>query len=291
MPARHSTGSATAAGVDAEDALGPAITHAERRADLLRRIAEGREAALALAEGQPLAALAEAAEGADLDALRAQIETHAAEAQEIMARREGQGAERRDAEELLARLGGVSGAAEAAQQRHDAAAAMGGQRPRRYARLHVAARLLRHGIDGFRQRQQGPLLERGGAHFAALTAGRYDRLLVGFERDEPELQVGRADGAELGVAALSEGTRDQLYLALRVAAIETYGASAEPLPLIGDDLLVHFDDTRAAAALRLLAGLGERMQTILFTHHHHLAELARAEIAGDRLAIHVLPGP
>ncbi|HEX4259592.1 MAG TPA: AAA family ATPase [Acetobacteraceae bacterium] len=280
-----------AAGVDAEDALEPAIARAERRADLLRRIAEAREAALALAEGQPLAALAEAAEGADLDALRAQIETHAAEAQEIMARREGQGAERRDAEELLARLGGVSGAAEAAQQRHDAAAAMGASL-QRYARLHVAARLLRHGIDRFRQRQQGPLLTRGGAHFAALTAGRYDRLLVGYGAgDEPELQVGRADGAELGVAALSEGTRDQLYLALRVAAIETYAVSAEPLPLIGDDLLVHFDDTRAAAALRLLAGLGERMQTILFTHHHHLAELARAEIAGDRLAIHVLPGP
>ena len=62
-----------------------------------------------------------------------------------------------------------------------------------------------------------------------------------------------ADGTECPVDALSDGARDQLYLALRAAAIEAHAARAEPLPFIADDLLVHFDDARAAAALDVLA--------------------------------------
>ena len=87
---------------------------------------------------------------------------------------------------------------------------------------------------------------------------------------------------------LSEGTRDQLYLALRVAAIESHIARAEPLPFVADDLLVNFDDNRAAAALRMLVELGRKTQVILFTHHDHLAALA-AVVPGA--AVLRLPGP
>jgi uncharacterized protein YhaN len=76
------------------------------------------------------------------------------------------------------------------------------------------------------------------------------------------------------VERLSEGTRDQLYLALRMAAVEAHAEGAEPLPFIADDLLASFDEVRAGAALERLATLGDRVQTILFTHHAHVAELA-----------------
>jgi uncharacterized protein YhaN len=87
------------------------------------------------------------------------------------------------------------------------------------------------------------------------------------------------------VEALSEGARDQLYLALRVAAIEGHVANAEPLPFIADDLLANFDDTRAAAAMALLSQLGRATQVILFTHHDHIATLAAQQtgVAVQRL--------
>ena len=75
------------------------------------------------------------------------------------------------------------------------------------------------------------------------------------------------------VAGLSEGTRDQLFLALRLALLER--RTAEPLPFIGDDLLASFDETRTLAMLRLLASAGIQRQMILFTHHRHVADLAR----------------
>jgi uncharacterized protein YhaN len=137
--------------------------------------------------------------------------------------------------------------------------------------------LLRAGIDRFRREQQGPLLGRAGTLFAQLTEGRYDRLGVDDTEDgKPRIVAFRPDGVECPAERLSEGTLDQLYLALRLAAIESYASRTEPLPFIADDLLANFDDRRARAAIRVLAEFGRVTQTILFTHHAHIAGMAES---------------
>ena len=78
----------------------------------------------------------------------------------------------------------------------------------------------------------------------------------------------------MNVDGLSEGTRDQLFLALRLALLEH--RVAEPLPFIGDDLLASFDEKRTAGTLALLSEFSRNRQVILFTHHLHVAELAAA---------------
>ena len=70
--------------------------------------------------------------------------------------------------------------------------------------------------------------------------------------DNVELAGIRQDGRRVTVAGMSDGTVDQLYLALRVAAIEDYLDHAEPMPFIADDLFINFDDKRAAAGFRVL---------------------------------------
>ena len=80
------------------------------------------------------------------------------------------------------------------------------------------------------------------------------------------------------VADLSEGERDQLFLALRLAAIEDHVTTAQPLPFVCDDILQTFDDDRAMAAMQALIQLSESVQVILLSHHRHLAVL------GQRLA-------
>jgi uncharacterized protein YhaN len=87
---------------------------------------------------------------------------------------------------------------------------------------------------------------------------------------------------------MSDGTRDQLFLSLRLAAIENYIASAEPLPFIADDLFVHFDDDRAAAGLDALIALGGLTQVLFFTHHQHLADLALQRGGGKTVYMHSL---
>ena len=64
-------------------------------------------------------------------------------------------------------------------------------------------------------------------------------------------------------AAMSCGTADQMYLALRLAMV--HRLLPEDAPLILDDALVNFDDDRAASAIRLLTAEAEKRQVILFT--------------------------
>jgi uncharacterized protein YhaN len=73
---------------------------------------------------------------------------------------------------------------------------------------------------------------------------------------------------------MSDGTMDQLYLALWVAAIEDYLDHAEPMPFIADDLFINFDDKRAAAGFRVLNELAKKTQVLFFTHLVDVAQKA-----------------
>jgi uncharacterized protein YhaN len=63
--------------------------------------------------------------------------------------------------------------------------------------------------------------------------------------------------------------------------LEDYSSRNEPAPLIVDDIFQTFDDERASAGLKALAGTAERFQTILFTHEMSVVEIAKREIGGD----------
>ena len=76
-----------------------------------------------------------------------------------------------------------------------------------------------------------------------------------------------------------------MYLALRLALLESYFAHNEPIPFIVDDILIRFDDDRAVAALKALARLSEHTQVIFFTHHDHLVQLAKENL-DDNFFIH-----
>lgn len=165
-----------------------------------------------------------------------------------------------------------TGAAAAAQEEQDALAAVA-DASERFIRDHVAARLLTLAIERYRDQHNDPIVARASRLFASLTGGRWEGIGVDYDQDPPRLAA-RREGATFGVSALSEGTRDQLFLALRIAAVEEHAGRATPLPFIADDLFVSFDETRTAAGLSALAELGERTQVIVFTHHRHVADCA-----------------
>jgi chromosome segregation protein len=83
---------------------------------------------------------------------------------------------------------------------------------------------------------------------------------------------------------LSEGARDQLYLALRLAFLEDYAGRSEAPPFIGDDLFSSFDDSRVAAGLRTLEQASGAIQPIIFTHHAHIVGIAQEHL-GERAQI------
>jgi uncharacterized protein YhaN len=161
-----------------------------------------------------------------------------------------------------------------------------------YLPLRLATLALARAARRYRDEHQAPVLSRASDLFARITGGGYADIRLA-EKDIYAVRGGAA-GRSVFQRQMSEGTNDQMYLALRLAALEhgheqtVDGRAVEPLPLILDDGLVHFDDDRTRAMLEVLADVAARMQVIVFTHHRGVVEIARAIHAGrpDAVFIH-----
>ena len=102
---------------------------------------------------------------------------------------------------------------------------------------------------------------------------------LSFDEDRRAHVTGlRPGGERVAVSGTSTGTADQLYLALRVASVEAPSKRTSPLPFVADDLFIDFDDARAASSLEVMGQVTEKTQVLLFTHHSHLVDIARAKL-------------
>ena len=108
--------------------------------------------------------------------------------------------------------------------------------------------------------------------------------VIDYDSEPFKLMGQRASGGLVGMEGLSEGTRDQLYLALRLAALELHLQHTAPIPLIADDLFINYDDARAKAGLQALAHLSQSTQVIFLTHHAHLVPVAQG-VLGEGLNV------
>ncbi len=159
-----------------------------------------------------------------------------------------------------------------------------------YVRLKLASMVLSQAIERYREKNQAPILKRSNKLFAHMTLGSFEGLRLEFNEKGDAVLVGvRPGGNEIvSVEGMSDGTADQLYLAVRLASLEAYIDKNEPMPFIVDDILIKFDDERSVATLQVLARLSERTQVIFFTHNRHLVELAEKHVDGSVLFMHSL---
>jgi uncharacterized protein YhaN len=190
--------------------------------------------------------------------------------------------------ERLRAMDGRSDAARAAQEAQERLGSLR-ENTRRYLSLRLAAKILRTEVEKYREKSQGPVLKRAGELFASLTQGFFTGLEPDYSAGDQPILVGvRENKEKVALTGMSDGTQDQLYLALRLASLEHFMAGGMALPLLVDDALVNFDDHRARAALHLIAGLVKTTQVIFFTHHRHMVQLARETIDDEILHVREL---
>jgi uncharacterized protein YhaN len=186
----------------------------------------------------------------------------------------------KDAEQERDKIHGQADAASAEAQRQEALAHMADV-TQRFIKVHMGAQLLRWSIERYRDEKRGPLLERASEIFSILTLGSFKTLQIDYEGDTPRLMGCRPDGKHVDFEGLSDGTGDQLFLSLRLAAVENQLEHAQPLPFIADDLFINYDDDRAAQGFKALGELAAKSQVIYFTHHEHLIDVAQKAICED----------
>lgn len=239
------------------------------RLDTLERELEQEDVPLATIEG-----LVRVHAELDLEALREPLaaDLRAAEA-DANAKRDAATQARRDLTDLEKSVGTAELTGELASLTAETA-----RRVAEYARLTLASNLLSVAVERFRRQNEAPLLKNASRHFERLTRSRYVAVDCDFDDDgEPFFAVRAAEGTVKRIDALSDGTRDQLHLALVLGSLELrFDGGTETMPLVLDDVLVHFDDDRSLAALEALAEFGKRTQILLFTHHDRIAEQARS---------------
>ena len=254
------------------------VTRSDRKRELVRDIDQLRDALTRDADGFDLQAVLAEIDSSDLAMLTTELSAIEAHLASLADETHMLAGERVRVEQTLAGIAGQANAAIAEAKRQEALAAMA-DAAERYLKVQTAFQLLRWAITKYRDRKQGPMLARADGIFADLTLGRYTKLRVDYDKDPPSLTARRSNGRDVEVAGLSEGTRDQLYLALRLAALELHLVQAQPLPFIADDLFINFDDARAHAGMQALRALSQRTQVIFLSHHDHLLGMVR-EVLG-----------
>lgn len=266
--------------------LQAAVQCAERQSKLLAEQKNLEATVLADGDGRTLEELCAECANTDLDTATQcalQIEPLL---QDLQGKLQQAALDRADARRKAEATGTGDAALLAAGQREEALSALR-ERAEHYVRSRAAATILGWTVERYQREKQGPLLKRAAAIFATLTQQSFVGLRTEFDDSDHARLVGvRPDGGTVGVAGMSDGTADQLYLALRLAAVHEHLEQSPAVPFIADDLFVNFDDQRAAAGLKVLAELAGRTQVLFFTHHRHLVDLAEATL-GDGISLHI----
>ncbi|MEM9411527.1 MAG: AAA family ATPase, partial [Planctomycetota bacterium] len=138
--------------------------------------------------------------------------------------------------------------------------------------LSTSSQMLESIREKYESKRQPETLQEASSYLSRLTDGHYTRIwtrLVG-----EELLVDNKNDETITVDKLSRGTREAVYLSLRLALIGAYARRGAVLPMVMDDILVNFDSKRARAAAELLVEFSRNgYQLLMFTCHEHMRDL------------------
>ncbi|QDV25063.1 AAA family ATPase [Aureliella helgolandensis] len=143
----------------------------------------------------------------------------------------------------------------------------------------LAQYILQKSVERFAADNEPVLLKKTRDYLSQLTGGRY----IDVEHESGKggaMLVRNADEQSFAPDRLSTGTREQLYLALRMAYITYHSDHNEPLPVIMDDCFVNFDDARTRHTLAAIANWEPQVQTVLLSCHQRILDMV-TELAPD----------
>lgn len=156
---------------------------------------------------------------------------------------------------------------------------------RQWQVLATGTQMLEAIRESYEAKRQPETLKEASGYLKELTEGHYVRIwtrLVG-----EQLLVDNEHGETLSVDKLSRGTREAVYLSLRLALVNAYARRGAVLPLVLDDVLVNFDAQRARSAAKLLVKFARNgYQILMFTCHDHMRDLFHSLDADVRVLPH-----
>lgn len=179
------------------------------------------------------------------------------------------------AREAQRRIDYTAGRSRALGELADAESALAEKRAERevlqgeYDAIALAMDALARANSALQSRFSPALGQRAAELFERMTGGKYHAVLLDRSFRAAAEEIGSPIARDVG--SLSQGAADQLYLAVRLAICELVLDTDKSVPLVLDDALVRFDDTRCVQALELLLEESRRRQILLLTCQHREA--------------------
>lgn len=138
--------------------------------------------------------------------------------------------------------------------------------------LALTTGLLDRVCEVYEAERQPETLREASAFLTQLTEGKYVRIWTPLGKNQ--LRIDSAQGQALPLEVLSRGTREAVFISLRLSLAAAYARRGVTIPLVLDDVLVNFDSVRAESAAKVLrdfAALGH--QVVMFTCHEHIMRI------------------
>jgi hypothetical protein len=143
---------------------------------------------------------------------------------------------------------------------------------RRWQTTGVTVRLLEVVRERYEAERQPETLSEASLYLEKLTSGKYTRIWTPL--GEHELRVDDQEGRPMSLDVLSRGTREAVFLSLRLALVAAYGRRGVNIPMVLDDVLVNLDAKRSEAAVKVLCDFAkEGRQLLFFTCHDHIERM------------------
>ena len=142
----------------------------------------------------------------------------------------------------------------------------------RWAAVQLAGQAIERVRGKVEKTSQPQLLKHASKYLTDLTSGKYHNVWTPL--GERHLMIDDDSGQSQRVEHLSSGTREQVFLAVRLAMVKDFADRGADLPMVLDDVFVNFDQVRTESAVRTLLEFADQGQQVLFfTCHLHLAHL------------------
>ena len=277
------------AGCNKNEDLAEAIRKSTQYQRLHEKISAAKSSLAKVSEGIPLEQIKEQAGDINVDELPGQIASLKRQIDKDLYPGINAALKRIGEENKELQLMDGSGQAAVAAEKMEQVAARIQRLVEQYRRIKLAAKVLQDAIERYREEHQDPILQKASGIFSQLTLGSFSGLRADMNDSGNPILVGlRPDGSRVNVSGMSDGTCDQLYLALRFATLEMRLETSEPMPFIVDDILINFDDDRSKTTIKVMAELAKKNQVILFTHHRQIVEAASRMAESGVVQVHEL---
>jgi len=137
---------------------------------------------------------------------------------------------------------------------------------KKWAAQKVVVESIKQMMRQLKEERLPEVLENAQYYFQLLTNNAYEQLILS---PEGSFETVKATGQRFKIAELSQATKEQAYISLRLALAVSLQGKA-PFPIIMDDPFVHFDRVRLQQVVQLMAELQKEHQLLYFTCHHNM---------------------